>query len=308
MKLLSYDVDGDLKLGLVHDGRVADLLALAGDSDEVDFLCCARCFLEAGDAAIEAARALVIGAAATWPLVSDLKLAAPITDPGKILALAGNYREHIRESREQQISTDKANKVPDVFMKPATCIIGTGEPIVLPGPICTSVDYEGELGVVIGKACHYVRAEDALDCVAGYVNINDVSGRKLNIDVPREITPRTGYFDWLNGKWFDTFAPIGPYLVLKDEIPDPQVLDLELRVNGQVRQKSNTGEMIFSVAEAVAWISQFMTLEPGDIIATGTPEGVGVTTGTFLKAGDVVELEISGLGLLRNQVVPPMVD
>lgn len=306
MKLVTYEVDKQLKLGAVLGDRVADLAGLAGGRDASRYFRSARSFLEAGGEAIAAAEALVADAAAggvtSWPELSGLKLKAPVPDPRKILALAGNYREHIREGGGTVIP--KERQVPQVFIKPVTCIIGTEEGIRLPGPICTSVDYEAELGVVIGKTCHYVRVDDALDHVAGYLNFNDISGRKLNVDVSREVTARTSFFDWLNGKWFDTFAPMGPVLVLRDEIPDPQALDLQLRVNGQIRQQASTGDMIFNVAETVAWISQFVTLEPGDIIATGTPSGVGSATKTFLRVGDVVEMEISGLGVLRNTVIP----
>ena len=174
----------------------------------------------------------------------SVNIKAPILDPRKIFALAGNYREHIREGGGEVVP--KEQQVPQVFVKPVTTIIGLNDEIRLPGPICTSVDYEGELGIVIGRRCHYVDAAEALDYVAGYINFNDVSGRKLNISAERKPMPRTPFFDWLNGKWFDTFAPTGPFLVLKDEIEDPHALDLELRVNGEVRQTASTGDMIFS--------------------------------------------------------------
>ena len=307
MRLVTYD-DGGPRLGLVREGRVADLAALADDETTRLAFSGARSFLAAGDTAIAAARRVMReaedhGMVPSWPALEAVRLMAPVPDPRKILALAGNYREHLREGGG--VAVPKERMVPNVFIKPVTTIVGPGEAIRLPGPLCTTVDYEGELGVVIGSTCHRVSVAAALDHVAGYLNVNDVSGRSLNIDVPREASARTAYFDWLNGKWFDTFAPMGPMLVLRDEVPDPQSLRLELRVNDQVRQSANTSEMIFGVAETVAWISQFVTLEPGDIIATGTPSGVGATTGTFLQPGDVVELEISGLGLLRNPVSAP---
>lgn len=308
MKLVTYQTEVGPKLGAVHEGRVADLAALAGEGAKAKCFRSARAFLQGGDQAIAAAKEILSMAATgearvSWPALDRLKLKAPIPDPGKILALAGNYREHVREGGGAVVP--KARQVPNVFIKPATCVIGTGEAIRQPGPICTSVDYEAELGVVIGSTCRNVTAGEALRFVGGYLNFNDVSGRRLNIDVAREVTPRTRFFDWLNGKWFDTFAPMGPFLVLKDEVPDPQGLDITLWVNGQVRQKANTADMVFTVAETMAWISQFVTLQPGDIIATGTPSGVGATTGTFLQVGDVVEMEITGLGVLRNTVAPP---
>ncbi len=308
MKLVTFDAGGP-RLGLVYNGRVVDLAALAPDDTTREAFCCARCFLAAGDAAVAAAKrvtetAVAQGMAASWPALDQVTLLAPVPDPRKILALAGNYRKHLREGGGTV--SRKENMVPNVFIKPVTTVAAPGQAIRLPGPICTSVDYEAELGVVISSPCYRVSVESALDHVAGYLNFNDVSGRSLNIDVPRETSPRTAYFDWLNGKWFDTFAPMGPMLVLKDEVPDPQSLSLALRVNGQVRQSASTADMIFGVAETVAWISRFVTLEPGDVIATGTPSGVGVTTGTFLQPGDVVEMEISGLGILRNPVSAPL--
>ena len=300
MKLITYQHDGYLQLGVVHQDRVGSL---------VGRFTSARAFLEAGDSAIAQTNALIekavaSGAVASWPALSDVDIKAPILDPRKIFALAGNYREHIREGGGEVVP--KEQQVPQVFVKPVTTIVGLNDEIRMPGPICTSVDYEGELGIVIGKRCHYVDAEEALDYVAGYLNFNDVSGRKLNISEQRKPMPRTPFFDWLNGKWFDTFGPTGPFLVLKDEIEDPQALDLETRVNGQTRQKASTGDMIFSVAETVAWVSQFATLEPGDLIATGTPSGVGAVEKSFLQPGDVVEVEISGLGRLTNTVAPAL--
>lgn len=263
MKLVTYDQGGCQKLGVVRDGKVADLAALAENSEAAGSFQSSRRFLEGGDDAIATANALITEAetgaiAESWPALSEVRLHAPITNPPKILALAGNYRAHIKEGGGTVIP--KEQLAPNVFTKPTTCIIGPNEAIRLPGSICPNIDYEGELGAVIGKTCHGVRVDTAMEYVAGYLNLNDVSGRTLNFEVPRELTPRDAFFDWLNGKWFDTFAPMGPWLALKDEVPDPQALDLELRVNGQVRQKAGTGDMIFSVAEIVAWISQYMTL------------------------------------------------
>ena len=303
MKLVTYETDGQLRLGAVYEDRVADLAALAsGDARSFGSM---RAFLNAGDAGIREARllldrAVADGRAGGWPALRAVRLKAPIPDPGSMLALAGNYREHLREGGLTPMARE--HHLPELFMKPVTCVAGPDEPIRLPGPICTAVDYEAELGVVIGRMCHDVPPHAALDYVAGYLNYNDVSGRKLNLSSAVEITPRRKFFTWLSGKWFDSFAPMGPFLVLKDEVPDPQNLRIELRVNGAVRQQATTGDMIFSVAETIAWISQFITLQPGDVIATGTPAGVGSATGTFLQAGDVVEMEVAGLGVLRNPV------
>src|SRR5205814_3530515 len=144
----------------------------------------------------------------------------------------------------------------------------------------TAVSYNRELVGGIGRPGYSVPAGGARAHVAGYANFNAVSGSKLTIDTPRPDNPRTTYFDWLNGKWFDTFGPLGPYLLTADEVPDPQALAIQTRVNGQLRQRASTGDMIFTLAETIEWISRFLTLEPGDLIATGTPSGVGSTTGT----------------------------
>lgn len=271
-------------------GRVGDVLAL----------------LQAGEAGRALARELADWAsdrpdAGVVLAPGKTRLLAPVPRPPKLLCMAGNYSEHWREGGLQ--APVKQRSAPEIFIKPVTTVIGPDASIRLPGPICTAVDYEGELAAVIGRTAKNVSPDRASDFVAGYANFNDVSGRRLTIDVPREETPRTRYFDWSNGKWFDTFGPLGPYLVA-DEIADPQALPVQTRVNGETRQNGTTADMIWSVAELVAWISRFVTLQPGDVIATGTPSGVGSSTGTFLRPGDTVEVEIGGLGVLRNTVAP----
>jgi 2-keto-4-pentenoate hydratase/2-oxohepta-3-ene-1,7-dioic acid hydratase in catechol pathway len=231
--------------------------------------------------------------------LSEVVLAAPVPRPGKVLALAGNYQAHLREGGGQVV--DRHNSTPRVFIKPVTtCNHHQG--IVRIPQRSNAVDYEIELGVVIGNHCRRVRAENALSVVAGYTVFNDISARKLII--PENRMPRDGdsWFDWLNGKWFDTFAPMGPYLVTADEVGDPQTLGMKLWVNGELRQSADTGQMIFGVAELIEWITEFVTLEPGDVIATGTPAGVGSTTQTYLQPGDVVEAEIDKVGRLVNTI------
>jgi 2,4-diketo-3-deoxy-L-fuconate hydrolase len=291
VKLVTYDAG---KFGAVVGDEVVDLTGSSTD---------ALSFLRGGASAVETARDLVKNSRSRRPLAS-VKLRAPITNPPKILCMAGNYAEHWREGGHEAPPRD--NFAPQMFIKPITTIVGPDEPIRLPGPICTRVDYEGELVAVIGKPGYRIAASKALDHVAAYANFNDVSGRKLTIDTPRPDNPRTAFFDWLNGKWFDTFGPLGPWLVTADEVPNPQGLAIQTRVNGEVRQNASTGDMIFTLAETIEFISQFVTLEPGDLIATGTPSGVGSTTQTFLQPGDVVEVEVEGLGVLRNPVVAPL--
>ncbi|MCC6627086.1 MAG: fumarylacetoacetate hydrolase family protein [Chloroflexi bacterium] len=307
MHLVTFAIDEpDGRLGLLDGSRVLDLGAaaavLGGATASVATM---SGFLHGGGHAHELAASLRERATRTaepawWFDLDAVRLRPPVPHPPKILCLAGNYAAHIREGGG--VAPAKTNTTPQPFIKPITTLIAHGESIRLPGPLCTAVDYEGELVAVIGRDCRDVPAARALDYVAGYACFNDVSGRKLTITAEREINARTGFFDWLSGKWFDTFGPLGPMLVTADAVPDPQALTLTTRVNGAVRQQAGTGDMIFTVAETIAWLSQFVTLQPGDLIATGTPSGVGSTTGTFLQAGDVVEVEITGLGTLRNPV------
>jgi 2-keto-4-pentenoate hydratase/2-oxohepta-3-ene-1,7-dioic acid hydratase in catechol pathway len=232
--------------------------------------------------------------------VGDVRLRAPIARPPKILAAAGNYQEHLVEGGAPRV--DPARAVPKLFLKPASTILDPGAPFRL-SPISSSIDWELELAAVIGRQCREVPVGAALDVVAGYTIINDISARSMAWGLAdREDGAWNGFFDWLNGKWLDGSAPLGPWFVTADEVRDPQALTMELRVSGAVRQSADTSQMIFSVAKLVAFASRFLTLEPGDIIATGTPAGVGSTTGTFLADGDVMEATIEGLGTLVTPV------
>ena len=220
--------------------------------------------------------------------LESLRLAPPIPDPDKILCVGFNYRDH---ANEMEFDVPAA---PAIFAKFRSSLIGSGEDVMLPAA-SAQVDYEGELAAIIGRPCRDVLAEDALQYVAGYTAFNDVSARDLQF--------RTS--QWTLGKAIDTFAPCGPVVTLTDEISDPQSLELITRVNGDVVQQDSTRSMIFSVATCISTISSVMTLVPGDIIATGTPAGVGWkrTPPQFLADGDVVEVEISGIGVLRNGIV-----
>jgi acylpyruvate hydrolase len=213
-------------------------------------------------------------------------LHAPVTDPQKIVCLGLNYRDHAAETG-QEIPT-----APMWFAKFANSLLGSGGEIVLPGAHPEHVDYEAELALVIGRRTKNVSAEDALSHIAGAMPFNDVSARDLQMQNPL----------WTSGKAIDTFAPCGPALVTLDEIDDLGALGLRTRVNGELLQQGTTTNLIFGPAEVVAWLSRTMTLLPGDIIATGTPAGVGVAQGRFLKDGDTVEVEIDGLGTLVNPV------
>jgi 2-keto-4-pentenoate hydratase/2-oxohepta-3-ene-1,7-dioic acid hydratase in catechol pathway len=262
-------------------------------------------FLETGECGLALAREVLGWAIETGTATAPLEavqLMAPVPRPPKLLALAGNYQEHIVEGGGTAV--DKTKVVPMLFMKPSTTLAGQGQPLVLPCTISQTVDWELEVAVVIGRQAKYVSAETALEHVAGYTIFNDVSSRSLEITKSRaESRPRDQFFDWLNGKWQDGFGLMGPYLVTRDEIPDPQNLRLRLSVNDQIRQDGSSAQMIFTIAETIAWASKLFTLEPGDVIATGTPSGVGSASRTFLKAGDVLCAEIEGLGTLVNSVI-----
>jgi 2-keto-4-pentenoate hydratase/2-oxohepta-3-ene-1,7-dioic acid hydratase in catechol pathway len=233
--------------------------------------------------------------------VSSLKLAAPLARPGKIICLAGNYREHIVESgyaapKQSDIITQQ------LFLKPASAIIGDDEEIVIASNNVT-VGWETELAVIIGKRGRNIQASSAYDHIFGYTILNDLSERRLNSRIEnRSKRELDGFFDWLAGKWFDGFAPCGPWIVTADEISDPHNLEIKLTVNGQLRQRGNTRDMIFRIPEQIAYISSIMTLEPGDIISTGTPVGAGVGGDASLHDGDELVCEIEKIGTLRNKV------
>src|SRR2546425_6256124 len=305
MRLVSFrGSNGDARSGAVigqdGDERVVDLAAASGGRiGSGDLLT----LLVAGQAALEEAASLAgslaESSAGAVPLRS-VELLAPIPRPGKILALAGNYQEHIAEGGGALV--DKSVIVPKLFIKPATSVLAPGKALTLP-TISSTVDWELELGAVIGRTARHVPVERALDYVGGYTIVNDVSGRTADWGIEgRNPTEWDGFFDWLNGKWPDGFCPMGPWLVTPDEIPDPQDVRLRLSVNGTVYQDGSSSDMIFTVAETIAFASRFMTLEPGDVFSTGTLSGVGDATGTYLKPGDVMEGWIDRIGTLVTPV------
>jgi 2-keto-4-pentenoate hydratase/2-oxohepta-3-ene-1,7-dioic acid hydratase in catechol pathway len=222
--------------------------------------------------------------------LEQVRLRSPVRQAQKIIGVGLNYPSHVAESVRGR------PEIPMLFSKFSNALIGPGDPIVL-SPLSTFVDYEAELGVVIGTQAHRVSVEAALDFVLGYTCANDVSARDLQHADPQ----------WVRAKGLDTFCPLGPWIVTTDEIPDPQVLGLRGYVNGELRQEASTGEMLFSVAEIISFISQGLTLEPGDVIVTGTPGGIGwaMDPPVALKPGDQVCVEIEGIGRLVNPVVAP---
>jgi 2-keto-4-pentenoate hydratase/2-oxohepta-3-ene-1,7-dioic acid hydratase in catechol pathway len=289
MRLLTFHSDAGVHHGVLHGEPDAGSVVELGSGDLLSLI-------EAGPAGLARARA------ASGPRhdVASIRLLAPLLRPPKLLALARNYQDHITEGGGQPV--DKARIVPKLFLKPSSAIIGPDEALCLP-TVSHTTDWEVELAVVIGARGRNVRSEAALGMVFGYTIANDVSARTADWGVERDEDVWNGFFDWLNGKWPDGFAPLGPYILTADEVPDPQALDLSLHLNGEPKQHSNTREMISTVVETIVFASRFMTLEPGDIIETGTPSGVGATTGTYVKSGDVMEARIEKLGTLRTPVV-----
>jgi 2-keto-4-pentenoate hydratase/2-oxohepta-3-ene-1,7-dioic acid hydratase in catechol pathway len=219
--------------------------------------------------------------------LADVKLLAPVPRPGKIICVGLNYRDHARETG-QDIPTE-----PVLFSKFANSVVGPGADVVVPTE-AEKIDYEAELAVVIGRRATSVPVADALVHVAGYTCANDVSSRSLQF--------RSG--QWLLGKAIDTFLPLGPFMVTADEVPDPQALGIRCLVNDELLQSSDTGQMVFGVAQLVSFISRTITLEPGDLVVTGTPSGVGMAADPprFLRPGDRMRVEIDGLGQLDNTV------
>ncbi|MGO4498900.1 fumarylacetoacetate hydrolase family protein [Paenibacillus sp. 2RAB27] len=249
-------------------------------------------FLEGGDLTLHAAKealqyALTGSGSAAKVRMSDITLGAPVLRPNKIICVGLNYKDHIQEMNLGY------PEFPVIFNKFSTAIAAPYDEFPLSSKLTQKLDYEAEFAFVIGKKCKHISQADALDYVAGYTVVNDITARDLQ--------NRT--IQWLQGKTLDKSLPIGPCLVLKDEIPDPHVLNISLSVNGELRQKSNTNQLVFNVNYLVEFLSNIMTLEPGDIVCTGTPGGVGDSKGLYLKDGDVVKVEISGIGAIETRIV-----
>lgn len=234
--------------------------------------------------------------------VNETDLVVPIPNPPKILLLAGNYAEHVAE--RGGVAVERQETFPYVFMKPKTTLSDPGSAVVIPKISPNQIDWECELGVVIGRTCRNVTEAEAIRYVAGYTVVNDISDRAFRPNPGRRARDRDKHFDWMHGKWHDTFLPVGPCILSANVVRDPQDLRLRLTVNGQVKQNASTSQMVFPVAAVIAFLSQWMTLEPGDLIATGTPSGTGSATGTFLKAGDTVVASIEGIGDLESVIMP----
>jgi 2-keto-4-pentenoate hydratase/2-oxohepta-3-ene-1,7-dioic acid hydratase in catechol pathway len=285
MRLATIQTSAGPRAALLHDKTYFDLHAT-----NPQLPASLRAILEGGPSLLQAVAVVPhTPNAARYP-EGSVKLLPPIPDPQKIICVGLNYRDHAAESGAA------IPKEPVLFSKFTTALVGDGDAIVLPA-VSREVDYEAELVLVVGKKGRHFTTENALEHLAGYTIGHDVSARDWQL--------RKDGKQWLAGKTFDTFAPTGPLLVTADEVPDPQALGIRLRLNGQTMQDSNTKQMIFSPAEVLAYVSQIVTLHPGDLIFTGTPPGVGFVRKPpiFLKPGDVAEVEIDGLGILRNPVV-----
>lgn len=299
MRIVRFLASDGPRIGLVQSGRVVDLLSIAharGLDWLRPFFVDLRVFVMADRNVREMIEELALHAAPWSTPIDEIRLLAPFESGAKILAHVVNYTEHGAEANL------KAPEKPFFFYKPASSVSNPGDPIVAHS-ISNRLDHEVELAVLIGRRTLDVREEDAYAHVAGYTIANDVSFRDLQTNAGVEsLTPRYGQ-NWTQGKGLDFASPIGPVVVLSDEMPAPYPLEISCRVNGEVRQRSNTDKMIFKVPRLIAEISRSMTLNPGDIIMTGTCAGGGVGTGKYLKPGDVVECEIERLGVLRNPVV-----
>jgi 2-keto-4-pentenoate hydratase/2-oxohepta-3-ene-1,7-dioic acid hydratase in catechol pathway len=282
MKIVTFEHSGGgARAGaVVGEGVVS--LEPAGFTDVLSLIA-------GGAAALEAARELVSKSAASAALpLSAVKLRAPVPKPPKIICVGLNYRDHAMESKME------IPKSPTIFSKFTTSVIGPGDNIVLPRN-STQPDYEAEMAFVIGKGGRHIAADDWRSHVFGYTCVNDVSARDFQMATTQ----------WLMGKTFDTFCPMGPWIVTADEVADPHALDIGITINGEVLQSSNTRNLIFRVPDLVAYLSSAFTLEPGDVVSTGTPSGVGFARKPprYLAPGDEVVVRIAGVGELRNPVV-----
>jgi 2-keto-4-pentenoate hydratase/2-oxohepta-3-ene-1,7-dioic acid hydratase in catechol pathway len=270
------------RVGVVTDDGIVDLSASAPELPaEMTAL------LAAGEPALRRAAAAVSAARARLPLDS-VRLAPPILRPPKFLAVGLNYADHVAEAGLE------TPKLPTVFNKQSTCVAGPTDPVHMPR-VSSALDYEGELGFVVGRRCRHVPREHAREVIAGYLVVNDVSVRDWQLRIPT----------WTMGKSFDTHGPIGPWITTADEVGDPHALRVRTWVNGELRQDSSTKNLIFDCFAIVEHLSTAFTLEPGDVVATGTPGGVGIALKPpkLLSVGDVVRVEIGGLGTLENEIV-----
>ena len=279
MKIARFTEGGITRFGKIVDSKVVDLSGVDGVGGSM------RQLLEN----LPKLRTTLEAARDPAYALQSIKLEAPINDPQKFLAIGMNYKAHAEEARASGIPIPSSQLW---FNKQVSCLNGPYDPIELP-KVVEKLDYEIELGVVIGRRCRRMKAAEARSVIAGYLVVNDVSARDWQHRSPT----------FTLGKSFDTHGPIGPWLTTDDEVPDPLALEMSLTVNGQERQRMITNDMIYSIYDQIEYLSTVMTLEPGDILATGTPAGVGAASGRLLQAGDVVRAQIERLGYIENRVV-----
>jgi 2-keto-4-pentenoate hydratase/2-oxohepta-3-ene-1,7-dioic acid hydratase in catechol pathway len=316
MRLCRYAHQGQVDIGL-YDDKFVIPLAAAGqlysdathDKQQIKASEDLLDYLPPGGRNFAAAKAIAAwvernaeGSVAKARLTHDaVELLVPVPRPNKLLLLAGNYNEHIQEGGGA--ATERAETFPYVFSKPpSTTLVASNKPVVIPRTSPNFIDWECELCIVMGRRARHVSENDALGYVAGYTVVNDVSDRKFRPNPGRKERGNDKWFDWEHGKWHDTFCPCGPCIMSSDAVADPQKLKMKLTVNANVKQNATTGQQIFPVAAVVAFISDIVTLEPGDLISTGTPAGTGSASNTFLKAGDRMEAWIEGIGTLVSPV------
>ncbi len=330
MRFVTFRIHTESRVGLVKEGRIIDLnsayaLYLRDAEAEVDARRIAdtftppdmKAFLRTGERGLDAARKVykfidvdeeakgIDGEKIVFDF-DEVRLDAPIPNPDKVYCLAVNYYSHFAEVMGVPLEEAKRRvdswglTVPVIFQKPSTSIIGPGDPIIIPR-VSSKVDYEVELAVVIGKKGKYIPKKEVEEYIAGYMVFNDVSFRDQGF-------PKSGFkyynqVNWVKGKGLDNSAPTGPQLVTRDEVSDPYNLKMFTRVNGETRQEGSTGDMIIRIPEIIEYLSNGLTLNPGDLISTGTCAGVALVSGLYLKPGDVVETEIEKLGVLSNPVI-----
>ncbi|GIU91745.1 MAG: hydrolase [Acidimicrobiia bacterium] len=288
MQLVTFIADDRRRVGALLDDGVADLTAAGLPADMVELI-------ESFDPAA------VVDATDRAPrrALGEVRISAPLRPPKNVMAVGRNYRAHAQEFSRSGFDASEKETLPShpvIFTKAATSVVGPEDPIVLSNDPTGTTDYEGELGVVIGRRCRRVTVEQARSVVFGWTIVNDVTARDL----------QKRHVQWFVGKSPDTFCPMGPAIVTVDELPDIEDRFLETRVNGEVRQRARIAELIFGIDVLISTLSEVITLEPGDVIATGTPEGVGIgfDPPRYLQPGDVVEVSIEGIGTLRNPVTP----
>jgi 2-keto-4-pentenoate hydratase/2-oxohepta-3-ene-1,7-dioic acid hydratase in catechol pathway len=289
MRLLMFKADGGSKLGALREGSEDEVVEI---SDLADI----RGVIDAGDEGLARVRAALSSSRSKSHRLAELELLAPLEEPrGNVIAIGRNYQKHAEETA---FMDGREPAPPTIFTKAITSLTAPFADIAIDPSISDKIDWEVELAVVIGKSGANIKRARALDYVFGYTVINDVTARDI----------QSGWGgQYFKGKSLDRSSPTGPWVVTKDEVEDPQALKLFLRVNGSVKQEGDTGDMIYPVDAIIEWASKGMTLLPGSLIATGTPDGVGFarTPPEFLKPGDVMETEVQGIGLLRNRMVAP---